>query len=192
MARREIKLSEELLIRAIQEKTDLGAKALYDMYAGSLLGVISRIVPESSLAEDILQELFLKIWNSFDKYDALKGRLFTWMVNLARNLAIDALRKKDYRQQALHVNLAEYGNELVQASPQFDPTDFKLVRSAVVNLPDKERQVLELIYFKGFKHTEVAEALQMPLGTVKTLCRAAINKLREYYLSDRRIVACSA
>ncbi len=189
MARRKLKLSEELLIRAIQEKTELGAKALYDMYAGSLLGVISRIVPDPGIAEDILQELFLKIWNSFDKYDALKGRLFTWMVNLARNLAIDALRKKDYRQQALQVDLAEYGNELVQASPQFDPTDFKLVRSAVVNLPDKERQVLELIYFKGFKHTEVAEALQMPHGTVKTRCRAAINSLRTYYLADRQVMA---
>ncbi|MBL4674777.1 MAG: sigma-70 family RNA polymerase sigma factor [Mucilaginibacter sp.] len=174
MAKRKIKLSEEVLIRAIKEKTELGAKALYDMYSGSLMGVISRIVPDQLMAEDILQELFLKIWNSFDKYDAAKGRLFTWMVNLARNISIDTLRKKDFRQQAMHVDIADYGSELVQALLNFDPADLKLVRTAVVNMPEKERQVLELIYFKGFTHTEVAEALQMPLGTVKTRCRAAL------------------
>lgn len=189
MAKRKLKLSEELLIRAIQEKTDLGAKALYDMYSASLMGVISRIVPDQLMAEDVLQELFLKIWNSFDKYDAAKGRLFTWIVNLARNMSIDTLRKKDYRQQALHVDIADYGSELVQPLPSFDPTDCKFVRTTVVKLPEKERQVLELIYFKGFKHTEVADALQMPLGTVKTRCRAAINSLRDYYQADRQTLA---
>ena len=84
-----ITLSENELVHAILTKDRNGAEALYDMYSSSLYGVIFRIVQHEEIAEDLLQDTFIRIWNSFSSYDASKGRLFTWMVNVARNIAID-------------------------------------------------------------------------------------------------------
>ncbi|RYY18981.1 MAG: sigma-70 family RNA polymerase sigma factor, partial [Sphingobacteriaceae bacterium] len=94
-----ITLSEEELINALQRQDKIAAEALYDMYSASLFGVIIRIVQNNEIAEDLLQESFVKIWNSFPSYSADKGRLFTWMVNIARNLSIDKIRSKDYKNQ---------------------------------------------------------------------------------------------
>ena len=89
-----ITLSENELVHAILTKDRNGAEALYDMYSSSLYGVIFRIVQHEEIAEDLLQDTFIRIWNSFSSYDASKGRLFTWMVNVARNIAIDKTRSK--------------------------------------------------------------------------------------------------
>ena len=93
-------LSEPELVQAILEKDKNGAEALYDMYSSSLYGVIFRIVQHQEIAEDLLQDTFIRIWNSFSSYDAAKGRLFTWMVNVARNIAIDKTRSKEFRNSA--------------------------------------------------------------------------------------------
>ena len=82
------------MIAALGKREKIAAEALYDMYSASLFGVISRIVIDTDTAEDVLQDTFVKIWNSFASYSAEKGRLFTWMVNIARNLAIDKIRSK--------------------------------------------------------------------------------------------------
>ena len=92
-----ITLSEPELVHAILEKDKNGAEALYDMYSSSLYGVIFRIVQHQEIAEDLLQDTFIRIWNSFSSYDSSKGRLFTWMVNVARNIAIDKIRSKEFR-----------------------------------------------------------------------------------------------
>lgn len=186
MGKRKIKFSEDMLIRALSEKNEIGARALYDMYSASLFGVISGIVTETALAEDILQEAFIKIWNNFGQYQPERGRLFTWMVNLARNLAIDTVRGKAYRQTALHVDLQEAGTELAATETAYSPLEYRMTQAAVGLLQPRQRQVLELIYFKGYKHVEVAEALQMPLGSVKTCCRAGILQLRAFYAGDIR------
>jgi RNA polymerase sigma factor (sigma-70 family) len=94
---KKISLSEEELVGALKNQETVAIKALYDMYSGALLGVISRIVLQSEVAEDILQETFVKIWNSSGSYDPSKGRLFTWMMNIAQNLSIDKLRSKDFK-----------------------------------------------------------------------------------------------
>ena len=92
-----ISLTEEDLVRALKDRDKIAIQALYDMYSGALLGVIFRIVQHSEVAEDLLQDTFIKIWHSADSYDSSKGRLFTWMINIARNLSIDKLRSKDFR-----------------------------------------------------------------------------------------------
>ena len=84
-----ISLSEEELVIAIRNKENVGAEALYEMYSSSLYGVIYRIIQHEEIAEDLLQDTFIRIWNSFSSYDSTKGRLFTWMVNIARNISID-------------------------------------------------------------------------------------------------------
>jgi RNA polymerase sigma factor (sigma-70 family) len=96
---RKISLTEEELVLALRNREKIAADALYDMYSSSLFGVISRIIIDTAVAEDVLQETFIKIWNSFSSYSAEKGRLFTWMVNIARNLSIDKVRSKDYKNQ---------------------------------------------------------------------------------------------
>ncbi|SEN06596.1 RNA polymerase sigma-70 factor, ECF subfamily [Mucilaginibacter gossypiicola] len=170
-----------MLIRALRERHPQGARALYDMYYGALFGTIARIVPDQYQSEDVLQECFLRIWNQIDQYDSSKGRLFTWMVNIARNMAIDRLRSKGYRNDRKTGGLE--GCEHIAQSHEgiFDRLDSRLIRKGMVILQQKELNIVDLIYYQGYTHTEVAEALQIPLGTVKTRLRTALQRLRVYY-----------
>jgi len=94
-----VKYNEEELVQLLQQKDQQAFSYLYDNYAPALNAVICRMVEDQTLSEDILQEAFVKIWNNFNSYDKLKGRLFTWMVNLTRNLTIDTMRSKSYKKQ---------------------------------------------------------------------------------------------
>ena len=94
---KKVYLSEEELISKLKSQDTIAIRAIYDMYSAALFGVISRLIPQTEIAEDILQETFMKIWNAPHSYDSSKGRLFTWMMNIARNLSIDKLRSKDSR-----------------------------------------------------------------------------------------------
>ncbi|QXV64022.1 sigma-70 family RNA polymerase sigma factor [Mucilaginibacter sp. 21P] len=192
MSRRKIKLDEGSLILAIQEKKELGAQVLYDMYSSSLHKAILRIVQETVLAEDILQETFIRIWTNFEKYDPVKGRLYTWIVNVARRMAIDSLRTKSYRQQGLIVDIEEHSSEFAVQDVIDRSMDYRYALSLLHKLVPREQNVLELIYLKGYKHTEVAEALGMPLGSVKTCCRSGVNKLRSIYIKDIQQLASAS
>jgi RNA polymerase sigma factor (sigma-70 family) len=176
-----ISLSEAELVQAIRERQRIGSEGLYDMYSTSLFGVIVRIVQKQELAEDLLQETFIKIWNSFDSYDETKGRLFTWMVNVARNLSIDKLRSKDFRNTNRNQDIE---NSVIsideQRSTTLNPEVFG-VRELVNKLKPETKAVLDLIYFKGYTQAEAAEELGMPLGTVKTKVRLAILSLRKVF-----------
>ncbi|HNP49634.1 MAG TPA: sigma-70 family RNA polymerase sigma factor, partial [Bacteroidia bacterium] len=93
---RRIKITEEELIRLLSNREEKGIEILYDNYSAALYGVIHRIVQQDEIAEDVLQETFLKIWNNFGQYDSAKGRLFSWMINIARNASIDKVRSKEF------------------------------------------------------------------------------------------------
>jgi RNA polymerase sigma factor (sigma-70 family) len=176
-----IKLSEEALVQALKNHDMIAMKALYDMYSGALLGVILRITQHTELAEDLLQETFVKIWHASDKYDPSKGRLFTWMMNVARNLAIDKLRSKDYRNseknQDIENNVAVVDNQ----KEQIINIEVLGLRDLVTGLKPELASVLDMVYYKGFTHIEAAEALDLPLGTVKTRIRMAITALRKQF-----------
>ncbi len=176
-----IALAEAELILAIRQKKKIGSEALYDMYSASLFGVIIKVVQDQELAEDLLQDAFVKIWNSFDSYDETKGRLFTWMVNLARNLSVDKLRSKDYRNNSKNQDIE---NSVFTIDEQQHTTlnpELLGVREMVNNLKPEAKAVLDLIYFKGYTHVEAAEELDIPLGTVKTRVRLAIINLRKLF-----------
>jgi len=176
-----ISLPEDELVQAIRKKKTIGAEALYDMYSASLFGVIVRIVQDQQLAEDLLQEAFIKIWNSFDSYDETKGRLFTWMVNLSKNLSVDKLRSKDFRNNSKNQDIE---NSVISIDEQRNTTinpDLLGVKEMVENLKPEARVVLDLIYFKGYTHVEASEELGIPLGTVKTRVRLAIISLRKLF-----------
>jgi RNA polymerase sigma factor (sigma-70 family) len=174
-------LTEPELVLALQSKDSTVLKTLYSMYSSALYGVISRIIIHTELAEDVLQETFVKIWQSADHYDNSKGRLFTWMMNIARNLSIDKLRSKDFKNSLKNQDIennVSFVDE--QNKVTFNP-DVLGVKQLVENLKPDLQAVLDLVYYKGYTHVETAEKLNLPLGTVKTRIRLAIIELRRSF-----------
>lgn len=179
--KRKISLTEEELVQALRDREKIAIEALYDMYSASLMGVIARIVIDEAIAEDILQETFIKIWNSFQSYSTEKGRLFTWMVNIARNLAIDKVRSKDFKNQNKNQELENNVTFIDEQVNTVYKPELMGIKDLVEKLKPEQKIILDLVYFKGYTHVEVAEELDMPLGTVKTRLRMAIMQLRKYF-----------
>lgn len=180
-ATKKITLSEEELVSKLKAQDTIAIQALYDMYSGALLGVISRIVPQIEVAEDLLQETFLKIWNSATSYDSSKGRLFTWMMNIARNLSIDKLRSKDFRNAGKNQDI-ENNVDFIDSQKEITfNADLLGIKDLVTALKPEFNSVLNMVYFKGYTHVEAAEELNLPLGTVKTRIRMAIMELRKNF-----------
>ncbi|RYY49887.1 MAG: sigma-70 family RNA polymerase sigma factor [Chitinophagaceae bacterium] len=151
---------------------------LYDNYAAALNGVIHRMVEDTQLSEDILQEAFIRIWNNFKQYDAGKGRLFTWMVNITRNLTIDTLRSKGYKkQQKISQNessITNYQNK--DSIAKFDGIGLNKQLAA---LKPEYKNLIDLAYYGGYTQEEISKEMGIPLGTVKTRMRTAIMELRK-------------
>ncbi len=174
-----LKFSEEELVMRLQNQDQQAFGYLYDNYAAALNGIIYRMVENRELAEDILQEAFVKIWNNFSSYDNSKGRLFTWMLNITRNLTIDTLRSKGYKKQTkISSDENSVGNlsDDVKAAERFDAMG---IRKQLVNLKPEQRSIIDLAYFNGFTQDEISKEMGIPLGTVKTRMRAAIIELRK-------------
>lgn len=178
---KKISLSEEELVNALKKQETIAIKALYDMYSGALLGVISRIVIHSEVAEDLLQETFVKIWNSAPSYDSSKGRLFTWMMNIARNLSIDKLRSKDFKNSNKNQDIENNVDFIDEQKKVTFNADTLGLKELVTQLKPEFKNVLDMVYFKGYTHVEAAEELNLPLGTVKTRVRMAILALRKNF-----------
>lgn len=174
-----LKYSEEELVLRLQNQDQQAFGYLYDNYAAALNGIIYRMVDNRELAEDILQEAFVKIWNNFSSYDTSKGRLFTWMLNITRNLTIDTLRSKGYKKQAkISTDENSVGNlsDDRKVAERFDAMG---IRKQVVNLKPEQRSIIDLAYFNGYTQDEISKEMGIPLGTVKTRMRAAIIELRK-------------
>jgi RNA polymerase sigma factor (sigma-70 family) len=178
---KKISLPEDELVSKLKSRDTIAIQALYDMYSGALLGVISRIIQQTEVAEDVLQETFIKIWNSAESYDSSKGRLFTWMMNIARNLSIDKLRSKDFKNSAKNQDI-DNNVDFIDAQKEVTfNTDVLGLKDIVTSLKPELNNVLNMVYFKGYTHTEAAEKLNLPLGTVKTRIRMAIMELRKHF-----------
>lgn len=181
LAKNKIVLSEEQLVDALRNRQRIGMEQLYDRYSAALFGVIIRIVQTEEIAEDVLQDAFVKIWDSFGSYDASKGRLFTWMVNLCRNLAIDKVRSKDFRNHSKNQDIEDN----VTAIDSFKNNTYKPetigMKELVETLKPEQKTLIDLVYFKGYTHVEAAEHLDIPLGTVKTRIRMSIIELRKFF-----------
>ena len=169
--------SEAELISSLKHKEEQAFSYLYDNYAPALYNIIQQIVPEREVASDVLQEVFLNIWRKIDSYDADKGRLFTWMLNIARNASIDKLRSKGYQDSLKNQSLDDDVNMYAHQSVKIHTDDYGL-RKLVNKLKDEQKILVELSYFQGFTHEEIARSLNLPLGTVKTRIRAALSQLR--------------
>jgi RNA polymerase sigma factor (sigma-70 family) len=170
--------NEQELIAALKARDDQAFSYLYDQYSGSLYSIILQIVKSPEAARDILQEVFINIWRKIDSYDPVKGRLFTWMLNISRNASIDVLRSKSYQNSQKNQEITDtvYGNDLV-ARTSID--SIGLTRF-LGKLRPEQRVLIELAYFKGYTHDEIAQIEDIPLGTVKTRIRNALLQLREF------------
>ena len=179
--RGKISLSEEELVLALRNREKIAVEALYDMYSASLFGVISRIIIDIPVAEDVLQETFVKIWHSFASYSTEKGRLFTWMVNIARNLAIDKIRSKDFKNNNKNQELENNVTFIDEQRNTVYKPELLGIKDLVQTLKPEQKLILELVYFKGYTHVEAADELGIPLGTIKTRLRMAIQQLRKHF-----------
>lgn len=161
----------------IRSRNEKAFAYLYDNYSAALYGVIHSIISDHETANDILQDVFVNIWRKIDLYDPAKGRLFTWMLNIARNAAIDKLRSRSFRDGLKNQPISE--NVDTGNSPAFNPVISDVgLRKVVSRLKEEQRVLIDLSYFQGYTHEEIAKAMNIPLGTVKTRIRSALIQLR--------------
>ena len=169
---------EYALVQRLLARDEQALRVLHDRYARNLLNVIIRLVHNEELAQDVLQEGLLKVWLSIDRYDPERGRLFTWMVRVCCNQAIDALRSPRHRFHSGTKSLEVGGAQRAFAASTFNPEHIGL-RELTLKLKPRQREVIDMLYFGGFTQAETAEHLGIPLATVKTRARAAINVLSQ-------------
>lgn len=176
-----ITLNETELIAMLQSKDEKAFNYLYDNYSGALYGVILKVLNQEEVANDLLQEVFVKIWKNIDQYDSSKGRLYTWMLNIARNQAIDTLRSKRFQQdqKTTDIDNTVYLNDNTRSST--NNTDTLGLKKSVMNLKPEFRILVDLAYFQGFTQEEISKTLNIPLGTVKTRLRNAIIELKSVF-----------
>ena len=168
--------TEAELLQGLQSHDEQAFGFLYDRYSKALFSVILPIIQQQELAEDALQEVFVKIWQNIQSYDETKGRLYTWMLNIARNLSIDRTRSKYFNNRSKTTELSENVYNERQVEIRMDDVGLKKTLS---NLPEENRRLLELAYFQGYTQEEISKILNIPLGTVKTRIRSTIIQLRK-------------
>lgn len=173
------KISEEALLDLLKSKSRQGFELLYHNYAKALYGIIFKILNDKELAEDALQNTFIKIWQNIDTYDLSKGRIFTWILNIARNTAIDALRKKNNSPFEQTKELSDFVYISDENSPILQEVELAQIKIIIEQLSPEHQDLLDLIYFQGYTQAEISEKLNIPLGTVKSRIRSAIQQLRK-------------
>lgn len=168
----------EQLLKKFKEKDALAFEQLYEMYYKNILGVVFNIVRDNDVAEEVTQDVFMKAWNNADSYNAKKGRFFTWMLNIARNAAIDKTRSKEFNKQSKNLD-AEIFVDILQDNVSLDNrTDAIGIKAFVNKLADTCKKLIDLLYFKGYTQKEASESLEIPIGTVKTRNRNCLSNLR--------------
>lgn len=173
------KISISELVIGLQNRSEESFSVLYDDYAAALLGVAFRLVKNKGASEEILQDVFVKIWKHIDTYDEAKGTLFTWMLNITRNCCKDYFRSKRYKYQTLLVqeeldSIPIHYRPKTTSNPE-ESVDLQLIMEA---LEPKYKDIIDLVYIAGYSQEQVAKKLKLPLGTIKTRSRAALKLLR--------------
>ena len=171
-------IEEQELILKLKNQDKDALSYLYDKYGAALYGAVQRIVQDEDVTAEVVQDIFLKIWNKIGMYDPQKGRLFTWMLNLSRNAAIDKIRSKEIKRSAKTDSIDEYVYTIDRQNSTETSVDGIGVRALMDDLVEEQRFVLLKVYFEGFSHSEIADEYDIPLGTVKSRLRSALKHLR--------------
>jgi RNA polymerase sigma-70 factor (ECF subfamily) len=171
---------EELMHLVYRSKAD-AFEVIYDRHADAAFSLAYRICSQRALAEDVVQEAFLSLWRSRTRYDRNRGSVRTWLLGIVHNRSIDALRRRSVRDRGL---VREEGIEERVAAPDCTDVDVarreeaREVRQALDGLPDEQSRVIELAYFGGMTHVQIASMLDTPVGTVKGRMRLGLSKMR--------------
>lgn len=172
-----ITYDEQELVSLLKGRDNRAFAYLYDNYSGALYSIIMQIIDNTETSSDVLQDVFINIWRKIESYDASKGRLFTWMLNIARNASIDTLRSKSFQNSKKNQSIPDNVDGLLAGSVQPN-TDLVGLRKLLEKLKTEQRVLIDLAYFKGYTHEEIAALEGIPLGTVKTRIRNALMQLR--------------
>lgn len=170
-------LPEEELVALLQARSESGFSYLYDNYANALYGLLLQMTAQTEVASDLLQEVFVKIWNNIEKYDPTIARLYTWMIQIARNTALDYLKSRQHRNSLRNQTTASDVSENEQLAVHPKP-DYIGLPKLLERLDADKQTLIDLAYYKGFTQEEISRRLGIPLGTVKTRLRAAFVILR--------------
>ena len=182
--KRRIPIEEERLIKGLKAQNPKSFSILYNNYAKALRDSIAFIIKNDSETQNLVQDSFIKIWQNIEQYDESRGRLFTWIVNIGRNIAIDFLRSRRYIQQGYNLSL-----ELISTEDGFElypsnSLNYIGFEQIINKLEPNQKQVIDLIYFTGWTHEQAAVQLKLPLGTVKSRSRLALQQLKIFILEE--------
>jgi len=167
------------LISQLQQKNEKAFQRIYEMYSENVFGIINTILRDKDLSEEVLQDVFVKVWNKADSYSEKKGRFFTWILNIARNAAIDKTRSVAFKNSQQN-QTADYFVDILEEKSNFgSKMDAIGIKKYIDILEPICKKVIHLLFFKGFTQKEASEELDIPIGTIKTRNRICINKLRE-------------
>ncbi|SEI44511.1 RNA polymerase sigma-70 factor, ECF subfamily [Dyadobacter sp. SG02] len=188
MGRNDIRYREAELVTKLKANSQSAFEYLYDHYSAALFGVILKIVKDEERAADVLQESFLKIWRNIGSYSPERGTLFTWMLNISRNHAIDMLRAEAKTEKKV-ICLDLIAEMEQEPADGWNHIVYEMdVKSWVARLLPERRIPIELVYFQGYTHEEAAERLSMPLGTVKSRIRKGLQELRSvFYMPEMQL-----
>jgi RNA polymerase sigma-70 factor (ECF subfamily) len=177
-------LADEELIRRLLDGEKLAFEAIFDRYGDLVYSTALRVLRDPHLAQDISQEVFVRLWRKPQSFDPERGRFLTWLISVTRNRAVDEIRSRGRRQRHETASPEERQRE-IPAGEADDPVrsahlseQARTVRGALAQLPSEQQQVIELAYFGGLTQKEIADRLDQPLGTVKTRIRLGMQKLR--------------
>lgn len=169
---------QDIVLNLIRERKEEGMRQLFKHYGGALMTIVQPILPQKEVAEEVLHDVLLKVWNNIDSYDDSKSRFFTWMARIARNAAIDKTRSKNYRKERKTDEIDDSVSRRRELS-QTPSVDHIGITAILSKLDANHRAIIELLYLQDYTQSEAAEALDLPLGTIKTRSRRAIMQLRE-------------
>ena len=174
-------LLEKHIVELLQERNDKAISLLYEHYGDTLYGVAKKVVRDEELAQDVLQESFVKIWKKSDSYDASKAKLFTWLFRITRNTAIDKLRSVNTKSdKEIQLDVSDVYNLGVESiRPEFID-----VRENLDKIENKYQIVLEALFFQGMTQQEASDELDIPLGTIKSRLKIGLRELRKIYGSS--------
>lgn len=170
------------LIRAMKNGDENAFSRLYSLYGEAIFGVIFSIVPNEKIAEELLQDVFIKVWQNAPSYSLEKGRFFTWLLNIARNAAIDERRSKAFKNSQKNLSADSFVNLIVSTDNLNRKTNTIGLRKFVKALKPACIKIIDLLYFKGFTQADASKTLEIPLGTLKTRNRACLKDLRTMIL----------
>jgi len=186
--------TDEELMAGLATRDIEAFETLYDRYGTLVYSTALRVVGDVHLAEDISQEVFLRIWRHPDRYEPQRGRFVTWLLSVARNGAVDAVRSRGRRRR--HELVSELPERELPTNDAPDPAlmaeladERQRIQRALANLPAQQRQTIEMAYFGGYTQQEIAALLSEPLGTVKTRIRLGMQKLRVFLKAEVGMVS---